>query len=186
MYNRAHALINEDVARCSVYVPVERSEAFDKFGRDFRHWWPRDCTWSGEALESTFFEGRKGGAVWELGPEGYRCDFAKVLRYMPPDWMLLRWQVNPDRTPQPDPDKCSEIEIRFVSDDRGGTRIELEHRHFARHGAGWQAYCAAMAAWGGWPRILECFASYCGAEIAPPVKQIANRPAPVAALLAAE
>ncbi len=170
--------VTEDVVRCSVYVPVDRATAFEKFRHDLFQWWPHDYTWSGDAVENLFFEGRKGGCLWERGPEGFRCDFARVLRWVPSDWMLLRWHIAPDRKPQPDPAKASEVEIRFVADDRGGTRIELEHRHIARHGRGWEAYCASMGAPDGWPHILACFAEHCAPaaprEAMPPLRAVAT------------
>ena len=169
IHTQAKTFIAEDAVRCSVHVPIAREEAFEAFRHDLFDWWPHEYTWSGDTIEALFFEGRRGGCVWERGPDGFRCDFARVLRWVPADWMLLRWHVAPDRKPQPDPAKASEIEIRFISDDRGGTRVELEHRHFARHGRGWEAHCAAMGAPDGWPHILACFAAHLtGEAVAPP------------------
>lgn len=174
IHAQLQSFITKDLVRCSVEVPVDRATAFESFRHDIYQWWPHEMTWSGEAVEDLFFEGRKGGTLWERGPEGFRCDFARVLRWVPPDWMLLRWHIAPGRKPQPDPAKASEVEIRFIAAPRGGTRIELEHRHFARHGSGWEAYCAAMGSAAGWPGILESFAAHCGA--APEEKPARLRP----------
>ncbi|HEY2067937.1 MAG TPA: SRPBCC family protein [Rhizomicrobium sp.] len=154
-----------DAVRCRVNVAIPRARAFESFRHDIFHWWPQDETWSGESIEDIFFEGRKGGVLWERGPEGYRIDMARVLRWMPPEWIVLRWHVGPNRTPEPNPARASEVEIRFFDDGTGGTRIELEHRHFSRHGDGAEKYRARMGGEKGWPRILKNYAEHCGPKL---------------------
>jgi hypothetical protein len=64
------------------------------------------------------------------------------------------------------PERASEVEIRFVSDGGSGTRIEVEHRAFLRHGNAGAEYCARMASETGWPFILKRFAEHCGCSAA--------------------
>ncbi len=42
------------------------------------------------------------------------------------------WQI------ESDPRRCSVIEVCFVSEAPGRTRVTLEHRHIERHGDGWE------------------------------------------------
>jgi uncharacterized protein YndB with AHSA1/START domain len=139
----------------SFIVPAPPDAAFRTFAEDFSHWWPAEYTWSGPVLEWIGLEPRAGGACFERGPHGFRCDFGRVLRWEPPHLLTFSWQIDPNRTPQPDPEKASEIEVRFVEEPAGGTRVEFEHRGFDRHGEGAEGYRAAMDSSQGWDYILD-------------------------------
>ncbi|MBV9571887.1 MAG: SRPBCC domain-containing protein [Alphaproteobacteria bacterium] len=152
----------DDIARAHITVDLAPTVAYEKFRHDIARWWPREYTYAGESLEDLFLEGRKGGVFWERGPEGFRCDLARVLRWVPPEKIILRWHISPSHRPEPNPERASEVEIRFVSDGGTGTRVELEHRAFSRHGTGAGEYCARMGSDTGWPFILKQFAEHCG------------------------
>ncbi len=158
-----------DAVRCRAFLILPREAVFAAFRHDILTWWPRDATWSGDTIEDLFFEGRKGGMLWERGPDGFRIDMARVLRWVQPERIVLRWHIGPGQMPEPDPAKASEVEVYFYSDDDGGTRIEIEHRGFSRHGAGAEGYRARMGSEKGWPRILKCFADHCGRKAEPTV-----------------
>jgi uncharacterized protein YndB with AHSA1/START domain len=81
-----------------------------------------------------------------------------VLVWEPPRRLVLAWQISPERAPEPDPAKASEVEVRFVAEGPSVTRVELEHRGFERHGAGGAGYRAGMGAPQGWPYILDRYA----------------------------
>jgi len=152
----------DDIVHARIAIGLPPASAFEKFRHDLARWWPREYTYSGEGMEDLFLEGRKGGVFWERGPEGFRCDLGRVLRWVPPERILLRWHISPSHRPEPDPEHASEVEIRFLPDNSGGTRIELEHRAFTRHGAGAAEYCTRMGSETGWPFILKRFAEHCG------------------------
>jgi uncharacterized protein YndB with AHSA1/START domain len=78
-----------------------------------------------------------------------------VLTWEPPRLLVFSWQIDPDRTPQPDPGKASEVEVRFAEEPGEGTRVDFEHRGFDRHGDGAEAYRAAMDSAQGWDYILD-------------------------------
>ena len=151
----------DDAVHCDVVVPLARSRAFESFRHDIYDWWPRDMTWCGGALEHLFLEGRKGGMLWERGPDGYRLDCARVMRWLPPDKFVLRWHIGPGRVPQPDIATASEVEVQFSAEDEERTRVVLDHRGFASHGVGASEYHSFMASAKGWPHILRCFAEHC-------------------------
>ncbi|MGH6871900.1 MAG: SRPBCC family protein [Rhizomicrobium sp.] len=154
-----------DGVRCSVSIVAPRETVFARFRHDILAWWPRDETWSGAAIEDLYFEGRKGGLIWERGPQGFRLDMARVERWLRPERIHLRWHIGPGRVPEPDPERASEVEIRFIAEETGGTRVELEHRGFSRHGAGGDSYRSRMGSDRGWPRILKNFADHCGPRL---------------------
>ena len=59
-----------------------------------------------------------------------------MLAWEPPHRLLLAWMVNGDWKRDPDPAQASEVEVRFTAEGPDRTRVELEHRHLERHGAG--------------------------------------------------
>jgi uncharacterized protein YndB with AHSA1/START domain len=164
----------EDAVACRVVVALAPAATFEKFRHDISRWWPQDFTWSGDSLEDLYFEGRKGGVLWERGPEGFRCDMARVMRWVPPERMVLRWHIGPDHIPEPNPAKASEIEIKFFAEAGGRTRVELEHRGFSRHGAGAGEYRAFMGGAKGWPLMLKRFAEHCAPKVEGVPAGIAN------------
>jgi hypothetical protein len=71
----------------------------------------------------------------------------------------LAWQIAPDRAPEPNPAKASEVEVRFHPSDPTSTPVDLEHRAFPRHGDAAGTYRQGLASPQGWPRILARYAA---------------------------
>ncbi len=143
--------------RRTITVGAEAAHAFHVFTEGLATWWPRAYTWAGEVLGTIAIEPRAGGFCYERGPFGFRCDWGRVLAWEPPHRIVFTWQIGPDRVPQPDPERASEVEVRFTAVD-GGTRIELEHSGFDRHGDDAVKYRDAMDSEYGWPMILARYA----------------------------
>jgi uncharacterized protein YndB with AHSA1/START domain len=148
----------EDHIVRSLTVPAPPERAFHAFTAELARWWPVEYTWSGAVLQWIGMEPHARGACYELGPEGFRCDFGRVLHWQPPHLLRFSWQIGPTRVPEPDPAKASEVEVRFLAETPDRTRLELEHRHFSRHGSGAEVYRAAMASPQGWEHILDRYA----------------------------
>lgn len=147
--------MSSDSVRSSVRVPLSVERAFALFTRDLTSWWPKEYTWAGEVLETIAIESRQGGRCFERGPHGFQCDWGRVLAWEPPRRLVLAWQISPAREPEPNPAKASEVEISFQPEGPDATRVDLEHREFARHGQKGSIYCEAMGSPQGWPYILE-------------------------------
>lgn len=79
-----------------------------------------------------------------------------MLAWEAPHRVVFTWQISPQRVPLPDPATASEVEVRFRTDD-AGTRVELEHRRFDRHGPGGREYRDQMS--GGWGDLLARYAT---------------------------
>ena len=141
----------------AVTVPVPVEEAFSAFV-GLARWWPREYTWAADTLEDIGIEPGEGGLCYERGPHGFTCHWGRVLTWEPPTGLVLAWQISPDRVPEPNPAKASEVEIRFHPAG-SGTRVELEHRALARHGDAGGAYRQGMASPEGWPRLLDRYAA---------------------------
>jgi uncharacterized protein YndB with AHSA1/START domain len=141
----------------TVAIPPER--AFALFCEEMTSWWPPEYTWAQKTLERIGIEPREGGHCFELGPHGFRSDWGRVVTCEPPARIAFTWQISPQRVPQPDPARASLVEVRFDPDGESGTRVQLAHRHFSRHGEGAEGYEAAMSSPQGWPYLLERFAA---------------------------
>jgi uncharacterized protein YndB with AHSA1/START domain len=81
-----------------------------------------------------------------------------VLAYEPPQRVVISWDISPSWQIETDLAKTSEVEVRFVAEGPDRTRVELEHRHIDRHGAGWEQVRDAVGSPDGWVRGLERFA----------------------------
>jgi uncharacterized protein YndB with AHSA1/START domain len=104
-----------------------------------------DCR--GAAQRRTMVRARSGWKRMRMGPR---------VAWEPPHRVAFSWHLQPDWKFDPNPEKASEVEIRFIEEGAGKTRIELEHRGLERHGAGWEQLRAGVD--GGWGMILEEFA----------------------------
>lgn len=154
----------DDAIRLDLTVPVPPARAFAVFAEELDSWWPPEYTWAGDVLETIAIEPREGGRCFERGPHGFKVDWGRVLAWEPPHSLLITWQISPGREPVPDPDKASEIEVRFQPEGADRTRVAFEHRHLARHGAGSEEYRTALAAQEGWPYILDRYAAVVAAS----------------------
>jgi uncharacterized protein YndB with AHSA1/START domain len=141
----------------TVAAPIDR--AFSAFTEELGAWWPREYTWSGEALDTIAIEPREGGRCFERGPHGFECDWGRVLVCERPERLVFTWQISPRREPVPDSERAGEVEVRFAPEGDSGTRVELEHRGFERHGEGSADYRDALDSPQGWDFMLERYAA---------------------------
>ncbi len=144
-----------DSVRCEVEVHAQPERAFAAFTEDLGSWWPAEYTWAQTTLEDIAIEAREGGRCHETGPHGFSCDWGRVLDCEPPRRLVFTWQISPDRTPQPDPERSSEVEVTFEETETGA-RVCVEHRAFERHGEEGEGYRQALDSEHGWPYMLDC------------------------------
>ena len=141
----------------TVDAPIER--AFHVFTQEMDKWWSPDHHILEAPLAEMVFEPRVGGHVYDRGTDGSECRWARVLAYDPPTRVVFSWDINLQWQLETDPERTSEIEIRFTPEDGNRTRVELEHRNLDRHGDGWEGMREAVASPGGWGQGLERFAA---------------------------
>ncbi len=136
-----------------VHTGVER--AFALFINQFDAIKPREHNLLSVPIAETVFEPRAGGHVYDVGIDGSRCEWSRVLAYEPPSRVVISWDIGPTWQLEADPAKTSEVEVRFIAESDDRTRVELEHRHLDRHGAGWQAVADGVDGDAGWPLYLS-------------------------------
>jgi hypothetical protein len=71
--------------------------------------------------------------------------------------VLFSWDISPHWQIETDPEKTSEVEVRFIAETPERTRVELEHRNLERHGDGWEGVRAGVAGDAGWALYLRRF-----------------------------
>jgi uncharacterized protein YndB with AHSA1/START domain len=131
-----------------VEAPVER--AFSVFTEDIGSWWPPEHHVLQAELAEMVFEPRVGGHVYDVGVDGSRCVWARVLAYDPPHRFVFSWDINLQWQIETDLEKTSEVEVRFIPEGPAATRVELEHRNLERHGEGWEGMRDAVGSPDGW------------------------------------
>jgi uncharacterized protein YndB with AHSA1/START domain len=138
-----------------VQAPIDR--AFRAFTEEFDSVKPREHNMLGVEIAESILEPRAGGRVYDRGVDGSECQWGRVLAFEPPDRVVFSWDINPQWQREPDLDKCSEVEVRFMAESPERTRVELEHRKLDRHGPGWEQLRDAIGGGDGWPLYLERF-----------------------------
>jgi DNA-binding transcriptional ArsR family regulator/uncharacterized protein YndB with AHSA1/START domain len=141
--------------RSSIVVEASIERAFRVFTEDFGRFKPREHNMLGVEIAETVFEPRVGGHLYDRGVDGSECRWARVLAYEPPNRVVFSWDISPRWQVETDLQKTSEVEVRFVAETPRRTRVELEHRHLERHGAGWEGVRDGVAGEDGWPRYLH-------------------------------
>lgn len=145
--------------RHEITVNVPQEQAFKIFTERFDEIKPREHTILQSPIAESIFETRVGGTVYDRAEDGTECHWARVLTFEPPERFVISWDISPQWQLETDPERCSEVEVRFVPETPERTRVELEHRHLDRHGSGWESERQAVDGQGGWPIFLHRFAA---------------------------
>ena len=103
--------------------------------------WPRDA--------EVVLEPRLGGRIFERTVDGVEHEWGEVTLWEPPHRLGYLWHLRTDRS------AATEVEIRFIAEAGGATRIEIEH-------AGWERLGGAGPQWRdrnrmGWTTLLPHF-----------------------------
>ena len=148
----------ETSVRTSIVVEAPIDQAFSVFTDGLGSWWPPEYNLLEVDIAERVFETRVGGHVYDVGTDGSECHWARVLAFEPPNRLVISWDLSPQWQVETDPEKTSEVEVRFVSEAPDRTRVELEHRNIDRHGDGWEGLRDQIGSDSGWPGALLRFA----------------------------
>jgi uncharacterized protein YndB with AHSA1/START domain len=147
-----------------VNAPIDR--AFALFTNNFDAIKPREHNLLPVAIAETVFEPRVGAHIYDIGVDGTRCHWARVLAFEPPSRVVFTWDISPTWQLENDLIKTGEVEVRFIAESGEHTRVELEHRRLERHGAGWRSVADGVDGEAGWPLYLHRYTELVGTEVA--------------------
>ncbi|MGH9105016.1 MAG: SRPBCC family protein [Acidimicrobiales bacterium] len=147
------------VVRKQVVTGLSKDQAFRLFTGRFGDFKPPEHNLLGVPIAETVFEAHVGGHIFDRGVDGSECRWARVLAYEPPERVVFSWDISPQWQVETDPERASEVEVRFVAEGPERTRVELEHRNIDRHGPGWAAVSDAIGGDAGWPLYLSRYAA---------------------------
>jgi uncharacterized protein YndB with AHSA1/START domain len=142
--------------RRSIVVEAPQGLAFDAFTSGFDSWWPRGHHIGKAEMLVAVMEPRQGGRWYEKGVDGSECDWGTVLVWDPPKRVVLSWHLNGRW--EREPDRFSEVNVRFHVEGPSRTRVELEHRGLERHAFA-DDLRAGVDGKEGWPGLLERYAA---------------------------
>jgi uncharacterized protein YndB with AHSA1/START domain len=145
--------------RKQIVVDAPVGRAFTVFTERFGDFKPREHNLLAAPITETVFEPHVGGNIVDRAADGTECRWARILAYEPPERVVFSWDISPRWELEPDPDHASEVEVRFIAETPGRTRVELEHRYLERHGPGWEGMSQGVSDERGWPLYLARFAN---------------------------
>ena len=149
---------SETAVRTSTIVEAPIERAFSVFTEGIGSWWPETHHILEGELAEMVFEPRVDGNIYDRGVDGSECRWARVLAYEPPHRVVFSWDINTSWQLEADPEKTSEVEVRFTPEGEDRTLVELEHRNLDRHGEGWENMRDAVGSPDGWGTGLKRFA----------------------------
>lgn len=138
-------------------VRATPERAFEVFATRMGQWWLKSHSLGKSPLQDVRIEPWAGGRWYEQGEDGSECQWGHVIAWEPPGRLLLAWQL--DAEWKFHPEQHTEIEVRFLPEGTGHTRVEFEHRNLERFGAKAAEVAKALESDGGWTGLLAAYAA---------------------------
>src|SRR5437660_6559217 len=135
---------DDTVVRREIVVEAPIAHAFSTFVERFGDFKPPEHNLLASPIARTTFDPQVGGHIYDVAEDGSECRWARILAYDPPDRVVFSWDISPRWQLETDLANASEVEVRFVAESDGRTRVELEHRNIDRHGPGWEGVHAGV------------------------------------------
>lgn len=126
-------------------------ESYRLFTERMGQWWPPEFSWSSADYLSDI--GLRDNILYEIGPDGLRWDWGRVLTSEPGRRLVFSWQIGPDRVPVPRAEDATEVDVTF-----GAAKVRVAHRGWERHGPAGGQYRENFV--DVWPYVLGRFADY--------------------------
>jgi len=148
---------DESTVRKEILIQAAVQRTFAVFTERMELWWPPEHHIGQAPMARPVLEPRVGGRWYEVGQDGSRCEWGRVLVWEPPRRLVLAWQIS--GAWKFDPDLITEVEVTFADAGSDRTLVTLEHRNLDRFGASREALRKALGGTGGWMLIVERFAA---------------------------
>lgn len=145
------------VVRKSVRVSVPADLAFSVFVEQMETWWPASHHIGKNPFQSIIVEPRVGGRWYERDAQGNDCAWGFVRAWDPPRLVTLSWHLQQDWSFDPDLERASDIDLRFIPEGAAATLVELTHYNLERHGGDFEDLRNRLDGPGAWGYILEEF-----------------------------
>ncbi len=143
--------------RKEIVVEATPKHAFEVFTASLDSWWPKSRGIGATPLVSSVIEPFVGGRWYTRHEDGSDAVVGHVRVWEPAERFVVSWEISAQWKPDARVELASEVEVRFVSEAPGRTRVVLEHRNFERMGAE-AGESMRKGVDGGWPALLELFA----------------------------
>jgi uncharacterized protein YndB with AHSA1/START domain len=120
--------------------------AFEVWTRRLGAWWPPGHTTSGDPGAVVTLEPHLGGRIFERTPDGRETEWGRITAWEPPNRLGYQWHIGRDAS------QATDVELRFVDQGDGTTRLQIVHRGWERLGADGEPYRQANTA--GWNSLI--------------------------------
>jgi uncharacterized protein YndB with AHSA1/START domain len=144
-----------DAVRKSVVVRCSVDAAFRTWTEQINAWWPKGHSRSGDPGTTVFMERRVGGRIFERTPEGVEHDWGEVTAWEPPGHFAYHWFLGSG------PGQPTLVEVHFVAQATGSTRVEVSHRGPELIGDLWSRNAPIYDA--SWENVLTAYVEACNA-----------------------
>lgn len=143
--------------RKSVAVAASAQRAFEVFTAGIDRWWPKSHGIGAAPVKQSIIEPFEGGRWYTRCEDGSDVVVGHVRLWQPNERLVISWEVSAAWKPDARVALSSEVEVRFVAESDGHTRVEIEHRNFERMGAA-EGEKMRKDVDGGWPGLLALYA----------------------------
>lgn len=123
-------------------------------------WWLKSQSLAKSGQAKVVVEPFAGGAWYEVGADGERCDWGHVATWEPPSRLLLIWRLSPEFAY--DPHLHTEVEVTFTPEG-SGTRVRLEHRMLENYGEAGAQMSPVFDSPNGWGGLIAAYVTVAGA-----------------------
>jgi uncharacterized protein YndB with AHSA1/START domain len=150
--------------RRQVVVSASQQTAFDVFTAGMTGWWPAEHHIGSAPIEEIVIEPETGGRWYTRHTDGSESYTGVVTAWEPPARLAVTWQIGADWKYHAD--LVTTVELRFVEESPGRTRVELEHRDLEAFGPEAERMRQVFDAPGAWNRTLDDYARAANAAAA--------------------